>query len=235
MRLSIVIPTLDDASSLRRHLPSALREGDEVVVSDGGSRDDTGTTARGLGAEVVEGPAQRGAQLNRGAARASGEILLFLHADTNLPEGAAEAVRRAIAGGAVGGGFELCFDTAHPTLERFARRINWRTRWSRCPLGDQAHFVRRQDFDALGGYREWPLFEDLDFARRLKRRGPIAVLVPPVVTSARRYLEKGPWRNVARNWLLFALYFLGIPPPRLEGLYRPRRPDRPPHGPGSAS
>ena len=106
--------------------------------------------------------------------------------------------------------------------------INLRTRLSRCPFGDQAHFVRRDIFDELGGYRDWPILEDLDFARRLARRGPIALLSPPVVTSGRRYLRGGPFRTVARNWLILALYFGGVPPRRLERLYR--RPAEEPHG-----
>ena len=223
MRLSIVIPTLDEEEALVETLATALPEADEVVVSDGGSGDRTRELAHDLGAKFVEGRPQRGAQLNRGAHLATGEILLFLHADTRLAPGSGDAVRRAIREGAVGGGFRLRFDHDRATLRRFAWMINQRTRWTRCPLGDQAQFVRTSTFETLKGFREWPLLEDLDFVRRLKRQGPTALLDPPVSTSARRYVERGPWRNVARNWVIFGLYFAGVSPNRLERLYR-RRP-----------
>lgn len=220
MRLSIVIPTLDEAQGLRGPLRKALAEADEVCVSDGGSRDGTVALAESLGARVVTGPPGRGGQLNRGASATQGDVLLFLHADTELPDQAAETIRQALDTGAVGGGFSLRFAGQHRTMDLFAANINRRTRLTQCPLGDQAHFVRRQVFEDLGGYRDWPILEDLDFARRLKQAGPVTVLEPPVVTSPRRYLERGPWRTVATNWLLFALFGLGVPPRRLGHLYR---------------
>jgi rSAM/selenodomain-associated transferase 2 len=221
MRLAIVIPTLDEEHNLPTNLPTALDAADEVWISDGGSRDRTVEVAADLGAKVVTGPPGRGAQLNRGAGRAGGEALLFLHADTRLPATAGERVRRAVAEGAVGGGFRLRFDTRHPFMRFSAHCIDLRTRVTRCPLGDQAQFVTRETFEHLGGFREWPIFEDLDFSRRLKRRGRTVLVDEPVVTSARRYLSQGITRTLLTNWLLFALYFAGVPPERVARLYRP--------------
>jgi rSAM/selenodomain-associated transferase 2 len=219
LRLSIVVPALDEAEELARHLPGTLAVADQVVVSDGGSADGTVEVARRLGAVVVEGTAGRGGQLNRGAAAADADLLLFLHADTALPGDGVARVHEAIAAGAVGGGFRLRFDAAGPALALGARLINLRTRLTRCPLGDQGQFVTRTAFDTLGGFRDWPILEDLDFARRLKRLGPLVLLPAQVTTSARRFLDGGWPRTVATNWLIWGLYFLGVPPPRLARLY----------------
>jgi uncharacterized protein len=226
MRIAIVVPTLNEEATLRGTLPAAraaLAAGDELVVSDGGSADRTVAVARELGARVVAGAAGRGGQLNRGAAATSAEILLFLHADTLLPAGAPEAVRAAIAGGALGGAFLLAFDTDRPLLRLGSWLINQRTRLSRLPLGDQAHFVRREAFDRLGGYRDWPILEDLDFAWRLRRHGPTAILGLRVTTGARRFVELGVVRTVATNWLIWLLFVLGVPPARLARFYGPSR------------
>jgi rSAM/selenodomain-associated transferase 2 len=219
LQLSIVVPTLDEATQLGRHLTRALEVADQVVVSDGGSADGTVEIARRLGALVVAGPPGRGGQLNRGAAAADGDLLLFLHADTALPADAGASIRGAVAGGAVGGGFRVRFEAGGPTLRLGARLINLRTRWTHCPLGDQAQFVTRRAFQALGGFHDWPILEDLDFARRLKRLGPVALLDAEVTTSARRFVDGGWPRTVATNWLIWSLYFLGVPPQWLARLY----------------
>ncbi len=220
MRLAIVIPTLNEKPWLKRYLPAALAEADEVWISDGGSDDGTPELAEQLGARVVHGSAGRGPQLNRGANASSAEMLLFLHADTRLPSGAGRTVREALQSGAVGGGFRVAFDSDRRLLRLGARLINLRTRLTRCPLGDQAQFVDRQSFETLKGFRDWPILEDLDFARRLKRCGRTALLSPPVVTGARRFLHLGIVRTIATNWLIWLLFFLGVSPRRLAKLYR---------------
>lgn len=220
MRAAIVVPTLDEEEALARHLPAALLAADEVVVSDGGSRDGTVELARRLGARVVEGPPCRGGQLNRGAAACSADLLLFLHADTTLPPGGVELARAAVAAGAVGGGFRVRFDVDRPVQRLGARLINLRTRLTRVPLGDQAQFATAEAFRALGGYRDWPILEDLDFARRLKRHGRVALVERPVTTAARRFVERGVVATVATNWLIWGLFFAGVSPRRLAGLYR---------------
>lgn len=228
MRLALVIPTLDESRALAATLRWATSardagEVDHIVISDGGSRDGTVALAREAGVTVVEGAPGRGIQLNRGAQAADGEALMFLHADTRLPDGAGNAVRRALAEGAVGGGFTVRFDEPTRLFGLGSRIVNLRTRLTGCPLGDQAQFVRRDAFERLEGFRPWPILEDLDFARRLKRLGRTALIEGPAVTAARRYTQQGITRTIVLNWLIWALYFVGVSPERLARLYRHRR------------
>jgi rSAM/selenodomain-associated transferase 2 len=220
LTLAIIVPTLNEEGTLRRHLPAAMAAADEVIVSDGGSTDGTAAVARELGARVVDGPPGRGGQLCRGAAAATADILLFLHADTTLPETGAEQVREAVARGACGGAFLLRFDADRPMQRLGSRLINWRTRRLRVPLGDQAQFVTRETFDQLGGYRDWPILEDLDFALRLRRLAGFTLIASPVTTGARRFVEQGAVRTVATNWLIWLLFLCGVSPHWLARLYR---------------
>jgi len=219
--VATVLPTLDEEAEIERHLPGALEWVDELVVSDGGSRDRTVERARRWGAHVVSGPPGRGGQLNRGAAATTADVLVFLHADTSLPPGAVEQIRQAVAGGAVGGGFEMRFAEQDRRILRLgARLINLRTRRFQVPLGDQAQFATREAFAAVGGFADWPILEDLHFIRRLRRHGRLAILPGPVTTSGRRFVQRGVVRTVATNWLIWALYLLGVSPHRLARLYR---------------
>jgi len=223
MRLAIVVPTLNEEDTLRRYLPAALAVADEVIVSDGGSADATVEVARSLGARVVTGPPGRGVQLNRGAAAAiegRADVLLFLHADTTLPPGGAEAVRGAAARGAPGGAFFLRFDADRPLQRLGSWLVNQRTRRLRVPLGDQAQWATRETFERLGGFPDWPLLEDVDFMGRLRRLPGFTIIEEPVVTGARRFLELGTVRTVAINWLIWLLFFSGVSPHRLARLYR---------------
>jgi rSAM/selenodomain-associated transferase 2 len=220
MRLAVIVPTLDERQNLDRYLPRIAAVGDELVVSDGGSSDGTVEAARRHGARVVEGERGRGIQLNRGAAASDAEILLFLHADTLPPPGTAAAIREAVAGGAEGGGFQVRFAGDDGWTRLGSRLVNLRTRLTRLPLGDQGQFVTRAAFEALGGYRDWPILEDLDFARRLRRRRRLAVLQPAMQTSYRRYRKRGIARTILVNWLIWLLYGLGVSPHRLARLYR---------------
>ena len=220
MRLAVIIPALDEESSLSRILPRVLGLGDELVVSNGGSSDGTAAAARRLGARVVEGAHGRGPQLNRGAEATDAEILLFLHADSLPPDGAVEAIRRVVAAGAEGGGFEVRFEGDRASSRLGSRLVNLRTRFTKLPLGDQGQFVTRAVFEELGGYRDWPILEDLDFARRLRRRGRLVILPLPMRTSFRRYQQRGVVRTVVVNWLIWLLYALGVSPHRLARLYR---------------
>ena len=221
MRLSIIIPTLDEEKTLEATLEQALRIGDQVCVSDGGSSDSSLSIARNLGVDVVEGPAGRGGQLNRGAAATDGDTLLFLHADTRLPDNARLLIQAALEEGGPGGGFHARYDSGPRGLQSLG---NWlirrRTAWTRSPLGDQCQFVRRDVFDKLGGFQDWPILEDLDFIRRLKREGSVSLLDPPVITSARRFESQGVLRTTATNWLIWGLYFSGTRPEKLAELYR---------------
>jgi rSAM/selenodomain-associated transferase 2 len=223
LRAAIIVPTLDEEEALRRNLPAALAAAEQVVVADGGSRDGGAELARALGARVIVGPPGRGAQLNQGVAASDAELLIFLHADTTLPADGVAAARAAIAAGAAGGAFRLRFDRDRPSLRLAARLANLRARITGAPLGDQAQFTTRERFTRLGGFRSWPVLEDLDFVRRLRRCGPVVILPGPVTTSARRFREHGLVRTVARNYLIWLLYFAGVDPRRLARFYQPRR------------
>ena len=218
--IAVVVPVLDEARHLRQLLPELLGQADFVVVSDGGSRDGSAELASDLGAHVVIGSPGRGRQLNRGAeaARHCGG-LLFLHADTHLPPDGLAPIRKALSKGAVGGGFLVRFDDPRRLMRFGERMVNLRTRFLKVPLGDQAQFASRGAFDTAGGFRDWPILEDLDFVRRLGKLGPLHIVDRAVTTSARRFQDRGILRTVALNWLIVALYSLGVPPRRLAHLY----------------
>lgn len=217
--VSVVVPVLDEAAALERNLPRLVSSAPEVVVSDGGSSDESLEIASELGARVVRGSAGRGPQLNRGAAATTGRALLFLHADTVLPDRALEAIAEALEGGAVGGGFQVRFESDRPIYRLGSRIVNLRTRAARTPLGDQAQFVDRAAFEALRGYRDWPILEDLEFMRRLKRHGKVTIVPEPVATSVRRFEQRGITRTIVLNWLIFLLYFARVPPEKLARFY----------------
>lgn len=225
-RVSIVIPALDEERAIAATLAGALAQADQVVLSDGGSRDRTVEIALQMGARVVSGQPGRGLQLNRGAEAALAtdsepdDILLFLHADTTLPAGAIAQVRTAIADGAVGGAFEIRFDGRGWVYRLGERVASLRSRVSRLALGDQAIFVRAGRFTHLEGFRSWPLLEDLDFMLRLRQAGRIAILRPPVTTSARRFAARGPLRTVFGNWWIWLQFVRGVSPERLAARYR---------------
>ncbi|HEY4000004.1 MAG TPA: TIGR04283 family arsenosugar biosynthesis glycosyltransferase [Candidatus Xenobia bacterium] len=200
MRVSVVMPVLNEAGQVRESLDLLQAHGpDEVIVVDGGSTDGT-LEQVGAGVCVLRSPRGRATQMNRGAAVATGDVILFLHADTRLPPGALAAVRQT----APGGRFRLRFDRPHPLLAFYAGF----TRWSLCSFGDAAFFVRREVFQALGGFSETVPFEDVEFWRRLRRFGPV-VLPLTVTTSARRFVRRGAVRQMAVNLALAAWAGLG--------------------------
>lgn len=225
--LAVLIPTLNEEGGIRRVLADALEQADQVIVADGGSTDATVEVARELGALVVESPPGRGVQINRAAAAADSDILLVLHGDTRLPPTAGDAVRRAIQSGAEGGAFLIRFDSERWTMRFGTGFVNWRTRWFKLPLGDQAQFVRRTTFDRLGGFQDWPILEDLDFIRRLKRSARIAILPLAVTTDARRFVQNGWLRTVAINWAIWLRWSFGASPERLARWYYRRRGSEP--------
>jgi len=192
-------------------------------VDDGGSRDGTRPALDGLGVRVVDAPRGRARQMNAGARATAAPILLFLHADTRLPDGAVDAVCAAVDGGAAGGCFRVRIDSPDPRLRLAARIINLRSRLWASATGDQAIFVRRDVFDRLGGYRELALCEDLDFVRRLGRAGRFVVADAEVATSARRWHGHGVMRTIALMWTLRLGYHLGVSPDLLARWYRDAR------------
>jgi rSAM/selenodomain-associated transferase 2 len=221
--LTVIVPALDEAANLERLLPLVVARcpGAEVIVVDGGSRDGTPEVARRVpGVVVLSSVRGRARQMNHGAAQAGGRTLLFLHADTRLPEDAPEAIRRALEDPrVVAGRFDVRFDSARPVFRMIAFFMNLRSRLSWICTGDQGIFVRREVFEALGGYPDIPLMEDIELSRRLKRAGRISCLRLWVVTSARKWEREGPWRTIALMWGLRFLHALGVGPERLHRLY----------------
>lgn len=225
MTLSVIIPALNEAAGIGPTVTAvaALRPL-EILVVDGGSRDDTAARAASAGARVLVSPPGRARQMNAGAAHARGEVLLFLHADARLPSTALDDVSRALAAaGTVGGRFTVRLD--HPGLlyRVIETGMNARSRLSGIVTGDQALFLTRRAFEALGGYAEIPLMEDIELSRRVKRIGRLACLDSVVLASARRWERQGPWRTILLMWTLRALYALGVSPTRLARAYAPVR------------
>ena len=225
MRISIIVPVLDEAAGIERHLVALapLRaRGHEVIVVDGGSGDATVALARPYADRVIEASRGRALQMNAGAAQARGEALLFLHADTTLPEGAAELVRDSVcAGGRVWGRFDVRIAGRHPLLAVVARLMNLRSRLTGIATGDQAMFVQRETFVRAGGFPPIALMEDIALSGVLKRIGPPACLRACVVTSGRRWEKHGVVSTVLHMWRLRLAYFLGTDPERLARRYRP--------------
>ena len=222
-RISVVIPTLNAAATLPDTLAalcSAAMLG-EVIVADGGSSDETAARAVAAGARVVVGPRGRGGQLAAGAAAASGNWLLFLHADCRLEPGwerAVDAFLRAPAAEARAGYFDLALDDPAPAARRLERLVTWRCRFLALPYGDQGLLIARRLYDAVGGFAPLPLMEDVDLVRRLGRRRLVRIGAR-CVASARRYRRDGFVRRPLRNLLCLLLYFIGVPPARIVRLY----------------
>lgn len=225
-RLSVIIPTLDEEEWLPRTLeragaerPGAVAPTVEVVVADGGSRDGTWDLRRRFPAvRFVRARRGRGPQMNAGAAASRGENLLFLHADTRLPDGFAALIERALARRDVAAGsFRLRFHPTSPLLDLFA--LCSRIRHPLFTYGDQGLFLRRSTFEAIGGFAPLPLFEDVEIQRRLRRAGRFVKLPAPVLTSARRYRARGVLRQQTLNLALVLAFHAGVGPERLASLY----------------
>ena len=224
MRVSIIIPTYEEIRGIRETLAAVRRlEGDfEVLVVDGLSGDGTPDAVRSEGVACYPAPRGRASQMNEGARRAVGSVLLFLHADTLLPPEAHRAIETALADPTVDGGcFRLEYDDDHPLLRLSAFLTRSTNRLVH--YGDSAYFVRAERFHELGGYRTLPILEDLDLWTRLRRHGRLVVLDAAVTTSARRFTRNGAVRQQLKNVLIVGLYLLGVHPRRLERLYRPTR------------
>lgn len=222
-RLSIIIPTLDEADSVVASL-TALQacRGDrcEIVLVDGGSSDDTVALARPMVDQLIElNERGRAVQMNAGAAAASGDYLWFLHADTHAPVNAAAGVVAALEQRRWGR-FDLQFNHDGWQFRLIARCINWRSRVSGIATGDQGIFVRRSVFDEVGQFPLQPLMEDIEISRRLARYGRPVCRPEKLVTSSRRWQENGTLRTILLMWRLRFLYFFGVSPVRLAARYR---------------
>ncbi len=221
-RISVIIPALGEGEHLARLLQSLHTvPGIEVIAAVPRSDEATAAIAAQGGARVVRGMAGRGPQLITGAASATGDILLFCHADTMPPPGWDAAVHTALAApGVVGGAFRLRIGAPGAAYRLIEKMANLRARWIRMPYGDQAFFTTRAAYDASGGFAPLPLMEDVDFIRRLGRRGRLVLLDGEAVSSARRWEREGALYGTLRNWTLMTLYLLGVSPVTLAGFYR---------------
>jgi rSAM/selenodomain-associated transferase 2 len=226
MRLSVVIPALDEADGIEEALTSLapLRaRGVEIVVADGGSSDATVALACPLADLVIAAPRGRGAQMNAGAAASDGDVLLFLHADTRLPHDADALIGDGLLrSGCTWGRFDVRIAGVHPLLPIIAAMMNLRSRMTGIATGDQAIFISRAAFGA--GFPEIALMEDIAMAKRLKRMGRPLCISSPVVTSGRRWEEHGVMKTIVLMWCLRLAYFLGANPARLARSYAPRQP-----------
>lgn len=223
--ISVVVPVRNEAAiaaDLAERLRRLAASGCEVIIVDGGSEDGTGDIFRAAGFGVLLSVAGRAAQMNAGAWGAKGDVLLFLHADTELPAGAVEAVMAACTNTRPGWGrFDVRIAGASRWLPTVAFMINWRSRLSGIATGDQAIFVERLAFERLGGFPNQPLMEDVELSRRLLRtRGRPVCLRKQVTTSGRRWDQHGVWRTIVLMWRLRWAYWRGVPADRLAEWYR---------------
>ena len=220
-RLTIVLPVLNEAAiivgGLQALAPLRAR-GAEIVVVDGGSSDGTPQLAEPFADRVIAAPRGRGAPMNAGAALASGDALLFLHADTLLPADADWLIAAALTRRAWGR-FDLRIAGQHPFLAVVARMINWRSQLTGIATGDQAIFVTREAFAAVGGFPELPLMEDIAISRRLKRLCRPFCIATPAITSGRRWERNGIVRTILLMWRLRLAYYLGVEPALLAQRY----------------
>ncbi|MEH1997622.1 MAG: TIGR04283 family arsenosugar biosynthesis glycosyltransferase [Nostoc sp.] len=221
-KISIIIPAINEAGNIKEAIATTQQSINiEVILVDAGSKDGTVEIAQSLGVKVISSSLGRAVQMNAGALAASGEILLFLHADTRLPTGFDEMIRTALQQpGIVAGAFNLRIDASLLSLRWVEWGVNMRSHIYQMPYGDQAIFLTKAVFQQIGGFPELPIMEDFELMRRLKRTGRIVIILTPVVTSARRWLQKGVFKTTLLNQIVIIAYLLGVSPKRICRWYR---------------
>ncbi len=221
-KISVIIPALNEEDRIDSHLRLLCgRPGVEIIVADGGSLDGTAEAAAGCGARVVRADLGRAKQMNTARREAHGDILLFLHADTKLPQDFEKQVQDVLnRPGTSAGAFLLRIDSPGFGLRLIEYVANLRSKWLQAPYGDQAIFVSARVFDEIGGYPEMPIMEDFELIRRLRRKGRIAIAPGRARTSSRRWRNLGLVRTTITNWSIVVGYWLGVSPARLERWYR---------------
>ncbi|MEH2055221.1 MAG: TIGR04283 family arsenosugar biosynthesis glycosyltransferase [Nostoc sp.] len=221
-KISIIIPAINEAGNIKEAI--ATTQGSiniEVIVVDSGSSDHTVAIAQSLNVKVISSSPGRAVQMNAGAVAASGDILLFLHADTRLPTGFDDMIRTALQQpGTVAGAFNLRIDASLLSLRWVEWGVKMRSHFYQIPYGDQAIFVTKEVFEQIGSFPQLPIMEDFEFIRRLKRLGRIVIIPTPVVTSARRWLQKGVFKTTLLNQIVIIAYLLGVSPERIRSWYR---------------
>lgn len=222
MKVSIIIPVLNEAKHLvegLNKLQSYRKQGHEIVMVDGGSADDTVKLAADLSDKVIRSDRGRARQMNAGANIASGDVLLFLHADTVLPENACELIESSFCDGRKWGRFDVKLSGTRNVFRVIETLINWRSRITSVATGDQAIFISREMFDRVGSFPDIPLMEDIAISKSLRHISKPACLTSVVVTSSRRWEKHGVLKTVLLMWFLRFLYFIGVSPDRLVRLY----------------
>ena len=221
-KISIIIPILNEANTIEQVLVRLLNiQNVEVIVVDGGSKDETIAIAQSLGVKVICTAAGKASQMNAGAAIATGDILVFLHADTLLPPGFQILIRQALQDTeTIAGAFELRIDAQLPGLRFIEKMVNMRSRFFSMPYGDQAIFLRSTIFAKIGGFPNLPIMEDFEIMRYLKRRGKIVILSAPVLTSGRRWQKLGVVKTTLINQVVIFAYLLRVSPEVIVRWYR---------------
>jgi len=225
IKISIIIPVLNEEKNIRNTLVLLQKEvvdpSREIIVVDGGSKDQTVAIAKSLDVIVINSPIPgRADQMNAGASVATGDILLFLHADTKLPPEYAQLIINTLAQTKViAGAFELKIDSQQKSLRFIEAMVKMRSHWFSLPYGDQALFMKRATFENIGGFPELEIMEDFALVKQLKRQGKIAIATAAVITSPRRWEKLGVWRTTMINQLMIMGYYLGISPEKLRKFY----------------
>lgn len=221
--IAIIIPVLNEAENVVALIDqlSQLRQSvAEIVIVDGGSTDNTLQMLEDSGMEIVSAPRGRAIQMNAGALYSNADILLFLHADTELPSNAIKAIEKAILTGADWGRFDVSLSGDHPMFRVIALMMNWRSRLTGIATGDQAIFIRRNVFNVVGGFPEQPLMEDIEISKQLKKISWPVCLPEKVITSGRRWRKHGVWKTILLMWRLRYAYWRGVPASTLAEYYR---------------
>lgn len=218
--LSVVIPALNEAAKIETAIQSARCDDCEIIVVDGGSKDRTAACAQAAGARVIPSPMGRALQQNRGARKAGGKVLLFLHADSRLPDNyCAHLFETLMDSRTIAGAFQFKTDLSNRSMRLIETAARIRSVWFQMPYGDQGLFLRKDVFDGIGGFIPVPIAEDLFLVRRLARMGRIGLAPVPVVTSGRRWRSIGVWRATLINYLIAGGCLMRVPPRYLAPLY----------------
>jgi len=220
--ISIIIPVLNEATIIQSTLLELKKtQGVEIIVVDGGSKDNTTNIVQQTGVKLISVTGGKAVQMNKGAYIAQSELLLFLHGDTRLPQNFVHLVKETLEQPkVVAGAFELAINSAEKSLRWVELMVKIRSYLFRLPYGDQGIFIRKKLFEQIGGYQDLAIMEDFDLIQRLKRQGEIAIASGQATTSGRRWQKLGVWQTTAINQLVIAGYYLGISPTKLSDLYR---------------
>ena len=223
MTISIIIPVLNEAEIIQETIKRLQVNSDvEIIVVDGGSKDKTVEIVKQSNIKlVISKQAGRSNQMNYGAAIAKGDILLFLHADTQLPPNYPQLIKQTLSQpNVIAGAFELAIDSPQKSLRVIETLVNWRSRFLSLPYGDQALFLKQKTFSKVGGFPNLPIMEDFELIEKLKHQGKIALVAAKVITSPRRWQKLGVFKTTAINQLIILGYYLGIPPIKLQQFYQ---------------